>query len=572
MTDYTFEQLVDINMIRRLLESHQRVSGMAYGLFDAAGNDIVSVGWQEICVSFHRAHPVTCVYCRESNTSINEHLHEATDSFGEYRCPNGMIHAAMAIIIDGAHLATFFIGQFFYNDALPDRKFFMSQAVRLGFDCDRYLAALDRVPTFSRDYVRDNMQFLRDMVQLMTGMGADSLKRFRETEARNKQHEYLSSLLDSALNQAADAVFLIDGNQRLVFVNEAACRSLGYCREELLHLTPPDFDPDLTPEMASAMLAELFTTGRQRPFESRHRTKSGRNFPVELSVAMFEHGGAQYSLCVVRDITERKRLEEQLRSAIHASEAANMTKSIFLANISHELRTPLNGVIGMAQLLETTMMTEKQNEYLECLQLSADSLLSLINDILNITCIEAEKLQIDCQQYSLRQCIDEVVGMQQARIAEKGLSFELQVSDAVPDCLTGDHVRIRQILSNLLSNAVKFTDQGGVTLTVRIKEQDDVRLLLDLAVADTGIGIEAEKQAYIFNLFTQADESFTRRHGGAGLGLPISQKLAELIGGCITVESEIKKGSTFHLLLPCTMPYSIDQVEMQPNEITTYPF
>ncbi len=553
MADYTFEQLVDIDMVRRLLESHQRVSGMAYGLFDTDGNDIVSVGWQEICVSFHRAHPVTCVYCRESNAYINEHLHEAADSFVEYCCPNGMIDAAMAIIIDGEHLATFFIGQFFYNDALPSREFFIARATELGFNCNAYLAALDRVPSFSRNYVRDNMLFLRDMVQLMTRMGAASLRRLRKLEARSEQNEYLSSLLDCALNQAADAVFLIDCAQRFVFVNEAACRSLEYSREELLLLTPPDIDPDLTPARASAMIADLFATGRQLPFESRHRTKSGCIFPVEISVAMFEHGGVQYSLCVVRNIADRKQLEAELTNALNAAEAANRAKSLFLANMSHELRTPLNGVLGMAQLLEMTVASNEQQEYLETLQRSAYNLLALINDILDITQIEAEKIKINDHEYSLRNCINEAVMMQQGSIAEKGLSFELQVPAELPDTLVGDQRRIRQILSNLLSNAIKFTDQGGITLTVCIKKQHGSRLLLDLMVSDTGIGIAPEKLTYIFDLFTQADESTTRRHGGLGLGLPISQKLAELMCGSITVESKINKGSSFHLLLPCTI-------------------
>ena len=143
--------------------------------------------------------------------------------------------------------------------------------------------------------------------------------------------------------------------------------------------------------------------------------------------------------------------------------------------------------------------------------------------------------------------------MQQAHIAEKGLSFELQMPDNLPDSLTGDPVRIRQILANLLSNAIKFTDQGGVTLTVCIKEQYGSRLLLDIAVSDTGIGIAPDKLGYIFDLFTQADESFTRRHGGTGLGLALCRKLAELMGGSITVESQVNKGSTFHLLLPCNI-------------------
>lgn len=253
------------------------------------------------------------------------------------------------------------------------------------------------------------------------------------------------------------------------------------------------------------------------------------------------------------EIAERQKVQEDLHRAKESAEASNRAKSLFLANMSHELRTPLNGVIGMSQLLDATRLTEDQREYLEMLRLSADSLLRLINGILDITSIESDQIRIYDQKYSLRGCIGEVMMMQQAHIAEKRLSLELQIPDAVPDNLTGDPVRIRQILANLLSNAIKFTDQGGVSLAVCIKEQHGSKLLLDIAVSDTGIGIEPEKQAYIFNLFTQADESFTRRHGGTGLGLALSRKLAELMGGRIIVESQVNKGSTFHFLLPCTL-------------------
>ncbi len=279
--------------------------------------------------------------------------------------------------------------------------------------------------------------------------------------------------------------------------------------------------------------------------------------PQNLQDELKARSEAEYELHIQAKLLEdeiavRQKAEEELHLAKKLAESVNQAKSFFLTNMSHELRTPLNGVIGMAQLLALTGMTEEQQDLLETLQLSANSLLGLINNILDITRIETEQLQISEQEYSLRACIKETVMLQQPHLAEKGLWFKLQLPDDVPDILTGDRVRISQILANLLSNAIKFTDQGGITITACIKEQYGAPLLLDLAVTDTGIGIEQEKQAYIFDLFTQADETLTRRHGGIGIGLALSSKLAELIGGTITVESEVNKGSTFHLLLPCT--------------------
>lgn len=263
------------------------------------------------------------------------------------------------------------------------------------------------------------------------------------------------------------------------------------------------------------------------------------------------------------EIGERQKTQEALYHAKEQAEAANKAKSLFLANMSHELRTPLNGVVGMAQLLSMTEVTEEQKEYLDTLQFSAGNLIALISDILDITKIEADQFPLYHAEYSLRSCLDELVMMQRAGSNEKGLQIRLDIPATIPDTLVGDRVRVLQVLSNLLSNAVKFTEQGEIRLAVAIRERYGSTILLDISVTDTGIGIEPEIMDYIFKVFTQADESHTRRHGGAGLGLAISRKLAELMGGGITAESKPGKGSTFHLLLPCTVPSRPDGVETE---------
>lgn len=254
------------------------------------------------------------------------------------------------------------------------------------------------------------------------------------------------------------------------------------------------------------------------------------------------------------EIAERQKAQEALQVAKEAAEAASRAKSLFLTNMSHELRTPLNGVIGMSQLIEMTDITEEQREYLEKLRLSAGNLLALLSDILDLTSIEAGQLQIISDEYSLRACIDEVVMVYQGCIREKRLALAVSVPDSIPDQLVGDRLRVVQILSNLFSNAIKFTDQGCITLAVKSIDRYGSVVVLDLSLTDTGIGIAPELKSYIFSIFTQADESFTRRHGGAGLGLAIGRKLADMMGGALTVESTPGKGSTFHLLLPCIMP------------------
>lgn len=261
------------------------------------------------------------------------------------------------------------------------------------------------------------------------------------------------------------------------------------------------------------------------------------------------------------EVAERQKAQEELKVAMEMAKAANRAKSSFLANMSHELRTPLNGVVGMAQLLDMTEVTDEQKEYLGILKTSADNLLSLINDILDITKIEAENYSLNNAEYSLRDAVAEVVKMQRRGIDEKGLKLSLELPDEIPDAVTGDRVRFMQILSNLLSNAVKFTEQGGVQISASVREYRDSALLLEIVVTDTGIGISPEFREHIFENFTQVDESYTRKYGGAGLGLAICSKLVELMGGDLWVESTERQGSSFHLMLPFVVPSCPNAVE-----------
>jgi signal transduction histidine kinase/ActR/RegA family two-component response regulator len=295
--------------------------------------------------------------------------------------------------------------------------------------------------------------------------------------------------------------------------------------------------------LGSAMMAGivLFTIWRFRFMHTAIK---------EISIAQAEMH--EKAIQLEAEIAERQKVQEALQVAKEEAEAASKAKSLFLANMSHELRTPLNGVIGMAQLISMTNPTDTQQGYLDDLQLSANNLLALISDILDITKIEAEQLHLLKEDFLLRSCIDEAVLMLRSRLDEKMLNFSIKLHDGVPGTVTGDRLRVLQILSNLLSNAIKFTDKGEVNIEIAVKERYASTVLLDIAVHDTGAGIDPELMDYIFNTFTQADETYTRRHGGAGLGLSLCHKLAELMGGSITVESSVGKGSTFHLLLPCT--------------------
>jgi len=246
------------------------------------------------------------------------------------------------------------------------------------------------------------------------------------------------------------------------------------------------------------------------------------------------------------EITVRRRTEEQLTLAKEAAESASRAKSDFLANMSHEIRTPINGIVGMTDVTLGTALDDEQREYLEIVKLSADSLLGIVNDILDFSKIEARKLTLDHAPFQLRTSLDDLIRSVALRARQKNLSLTLKLEPGVPNDLVGDLQRLRQVLLNLLDNAIKFTDNGGVSLSVSYEDMADSRALLHFDVTDTGIGIPADKQRTIFEAFTQADTSSTRRYGGTGLGLTISYQLAAMMGGYLWVESQPGSGSTFH--------------------------
>lgn len=248
-----------------------------------------------------------------------------------------------------------------------------------------------------------------------------------------------------------------------------------------------------------------------------------------------------------RDITERKVFEEALFAATRAVEAADKTKGMFLAKVSHELRTPMTAIIGFGELLESSELTAEERKYLAALNASSKVLSSMIEDILDLSKVEAGELSIKPKPFGLRSIISKIIDMQERQIAEKGLQLNVRIEDDVPDSLIGDSLRIKQVLLNLLSNAVKFTEKGTICLEVAVAEENRGRVLLDVSVIDTGVGISEGLQENIFEPFVRGDEN---NHHGAGLGLAISRSLVGLMGGTIRCESQLGSGSTFQFLLP----------------------
>ena len=374
--------------------------------------------------------------------------------------------------------------------------------------------------------------------------------RERSEEEARRNHEMVRLLL----NSTAEAIYGLDVQGNCTFANSACLRILGYTGENDLlgknmHAMNHHTKSDGTPyPIAECPLDHVFAggVGAHADDEILWRRDSS-SFQAEYWSHPILKGDEKIGAVVTFvDITERKLAEQELRRAKEAAEEANRSKSQFLANMSHEIRTPMNGILGMTELTLDTELTKEQRDNLGLVRLSAESLLTVLNDILDFSKIEAGKLEFESICFDLRESLGEALQTLSFRAHQKGLELVYEVHPEVPESLIGDPGRIRQVLVNLIGNAIKFTERGEVFVSVIGESENADRVCLHVSVADTGIGIPPDRQAKIFEAFSQADESTTRRFGGTGLGLTISTKLVEMMGGRIWVESEPGKGSTFH--------------------------
>ena len=374
----------------------------------------------------------------------------------------------------------------------------------------------------------------------MVGLAEDVTSRKRVEE-----HDRLQS---AALEAAANAILITDAGGIIQWVNPAFTRLTGFPLEEAVGQNPRILKSGKQDQSFYQNLWNTIVAGKVWAGEITNLKKDGQPYTEEMTIAPLrsQNGEITNFVAIKQDVTERKRMEAELVRAKDLAEVANRAKSEFLANMSHEIRTPMNGIIGMTDLALETELNPEQAEYLHMVKGSADALLTLLNDILDFSKIEAGKLELNYLSFDLRKSLSEVVRTLAVNAQRKGLEFIFDVSPEVPTNVIGDPARLRQVLVNLVGNAIKFTESGEIEVNVRTETRSVGETVLHFSVRDTGIGIPVDKQHKIFDAFSQADSSSTRKYGGTGLGLTISAQLVGLMRGEIWVESEPAKGSTFH--------------------------
>ena len=434
-----------------------------------------------------------------------------------------------------------------------------------GFEALVFKASRGIEDIYELTYVRKNgtrlpavvsVTALRDAAGTIIGyllIGTDNTARKLVEEEQKKsdqrlrdQQFYTRSLIESNI----DALMTTDPSGIITDVNKQMEALTGCTRDELIGAPFKDCFTD--PDRAEAGIRRVLSEKSVTDYELTARARDGKQTVVSYNATTFYDRSRtlQGVFAAARDVTERKRVEVELQQAKAAAESASRTKSDFLASMSHEIRTPMNAIMGIADLLAKTSLTAEQDKYVQIFRRSGDNLLNLINDILDLSKVEASQLDLERTGFSLGDHLEKVIEMVAPRAHEKGLDLRYDIDADVSNDLVGDPTRLRQVLLNLLGNAIKFTETGSVSLKVERDRDSSVPTALRFTVADTGIGIAADKLACVFERFTQADSSTTRRFGGSGLGLTISKRLVELMGGRIWVTSEIDTGSAFGFAVP----------------------
>ncbi|GAB2785956.1 PAS domain S-box protein [Hymenobacter latericoloratus] len=388
----------------------------------------------------------------------------------------------------------------------------------------------------------------------ISGIAHDITDKKRSQLELAAQEEKFRAIFESF----QDVYYRTDGEGMLTLLSPSVRDILGYTPEEALGHYIGEFY--MYPQQRISLLESVRQNGVARNFEIAMRHKAGHAVSVLVNARQVGDGAGGGTEGIARDITELKQMQDDLRQAKEAAEQALEAKTLFLANMSHELRTPMNGIIGMIDLLHQTVASEEQEEYVDTLRKSSDALLAILNDILDLSKIQAGKLQLSESGIDLHYTLDKIHSLFANRANQKHLTFTYHITPHTPRFIITDETRLLQILSNLTSNAIKFTSSGTVSIIVSSTVTDGEEHTLRFAVQDSGIGISEENEKLLFTNFTQLDTTPTKAFGGTGLGLAISKQLAELLGGEIGVYSNVGDGSTFWFTIRCQVARNEEEI------------
>jgi two-component system sensor histidine kinase/response regulator len=393
---------------------------------------------------------------------------------------------------------------------------------------------------------------LRESTTSIANLNREMAERQKVEEALRQNQEKFKSLFD----YTNDAIFIAEVETRkLVDCNRTAQELIGYPKERILSMYADQLHPEDRIEETMAGFRKQ-AAGEIEYVESEILTKDQKRIPVSISSAPVVVGGKTFLQGIFRDVTEQRQAGAALRKAKQEAEAASRAKGEFLANVSHEIRTPMNAIIGMTELTLSTNLTKEQREYVETIKMSSESLLGLLNDVLDLSKIEAHQMDLEEVNFDLRTTVESVAETLAVKAEETGLEFTCHIKPDVPTALVGDPLRLGQILVNLCGNAIKFTEAGEVVIHVETEKGGDDSVVLHFTVSDTGIGIPRDKVETIFESFRQADGSTTRKYGGTGLGLAVCKELVGKMGGNIWVESPAN----------CQMPNAKCQMQGEERE------
>ncbi|MFP5220711.1 MAG: ATP-binding protein [Acidobacteriota bacterium] len=553
---YRFADLVDTQTLAELLASLHKATGLPAIVLDSANNALASAGWRLGCSLRNMPDtPCASLICRRPQPGETRPMPHCAAGYQLFKCPLGLCDAIVPVLVESESVGAVHIGQFLLTP--PDLAWHKTLTRRYHLHEKQHMEMIAQAPVMDIERLEKILAFHATLVDTLADLGLKRL-RLRAAEAALARSEGRYRRLLSSVTNYIYTVRMESG--RIVSVRHGlGCEPVtGYSSEAF------DADPRLWARLVHEedrqrvmrFFESIMSAGvgqEVNPLEHRIRRRDGalrwiRNTPVvtrgpDGKVSLFEG--------LVQDITDQKNMEEELKAATLKAEQANRAKSDFLATMSHEIRTPMNAILGLTRLALKRVSDSDVRDFLEGVSEAGASLLAILNDILDFSKIEAGRLEIVDEDFDPLDVLSQAARTLGIQAARKGLVLSVETSGELPLTMRGDPQRLRQVLLNLLGNAVKFTSRGVVTLSARVA-RDDVshRDVLQISVADTGIGIPADKQEVIFETFTQADSTTTRRFGGTGLGLAISRQLISMMGGRIWVESEMGHGSTFHITLP----------------------